>query len=508
MDKLESYLESLEELLSTSLEVPGSIRESVHQLWIDITRYGPPQLPQLPVLGDFEVPPPPPPPPPPSSSLNFNLNWKVGAGVVGVGAGLLVGYTLYTRPRPKTHPATQRQKQVIIILGADHPLATPLIQSLLQSQTQYIVICTVPSTSDVAAIENLSPAGWVRALVLDPAKPDTIPVFLRSLSSTLSRKFPLTAKGDVYANGRDNTIHSIISFLSLPSPSPTPLECLDLQSAYLPHLVSTHITPLTVIQNILPLLRSPTNANHGKNKNRNIIVCLPSTSHAGIPFTSASAMPVAATQVGLNILRREIHSASLTGKTEGMKGIRVVTVDIGSFSVGGKARGEGEVLKEMSTWTASEKLTYGPAFAEILGSTRGRRPSNPDVFVKRIVGLIEPREWSCLWLRKQRIAVGAGALTYRLASHLPTSVLDVVLAIPHFLVGVRNRLLPGQPFVLPPPATQSAPQQPPPAQSEEEEDTGSEAEVASNYSGDVSSGVEGVESSWVSLKDHDNEKTF
>ncbi|EEB99117.1 hypothetical protein MPER_01261 [Moniliophthora perniciosa FA553] len=86
MDKLESYLESLEEVLSTSLEVPGAIKESVHQLWIDITRYGPPQLqmPSLPnVLGDFEVPPPPPPPSPPTTfqRLNLEWNWKVGAGL-------------------------------------------------------------------------------------------------------------------------------------------------------------------------------------------------------------------------------------------------------------------------------------------------------------------------------------------------------------------------------------------------------------------------------------------
>ncbi|ESK85150.1 hypothetical protein Moror_3582 [Moniliophthora roreri MCA 2997] len=523
MDKLESYLESLEEVLSTSLEIPGSIKESVHQLWIDITRYGPPQLqmPSLPgVLGDFEVPPPPPPPPPPTTlqRLHWEWNWKVGAGVAGVGTGLLVGYTLYTRPRrPKTQ-AQQKQssnlKQVVIILGADHPLTTPFIRSLLASESQYVIICTVPSPTHVAQVESLSPTGWIRALVLDPAKPDTIPIFLRSLSSTLSRKFPLSTKGDVYASGRDNTIQTVISFLSLPlpAPQPAPLECLDFQEAYLLHLISAHVTPLTVIQNLLPLLRSPINANHGKNKNRNIIVCLPSTSQAGIPFTSCSAMPVAATSLGLNILRREIQSAALTGKMEGMKGIRVVTLDVGSFELGsgGKSSGEEGVLGEMNAWTASEKLTYGPAFAGLLGSGRGRRPSNPDVFVRRVMCIVEGQgSWFGIG---ERFSVGAGALTYRLASHLPTSVLDVLLAIPHWLVGIRNRLLPSQPFVLPsPPSLSTSVPNQRRRQEDEEDDEGasSSEEVSSNYSGDVSSGVEaeeGVESSWVSLKDHEGER--
>lgn len=36
-----------------------------------------------------------------------------------------------------------------------------------------------------------------------------------------------------------------------------------------------------------------------------------------------------------------------------------------------------------------------------------------------------------------------------MASHLPSLLLDGLLTLPHFLVSIRNRLLPVQPFQLP-----------------------------------------------------------
>jgi len=49
------------------------------------------------------------------------------------------------------------------------------------------------------------------------------------------------------------------------------------------------------------------------------------------------------------------------------------------------------------------------------------------------------------WLRGDRISVGAGAGTYALASKLPSFVLDALINLPHFLISVRNGLLPVTP---------------------------------------------------------------
>lgn len=96
------------------------------------------------------------------------------------------------------------------------------------------------------------------------------------------------------------------------------------------------------------------------------------------------------------------------------------------------------------------------------------------------------------------------ASTYKFASFLPPLLLDTLINIPHFLISLRNSLLPVQPFVLrpyPPPTVQQAPLPPAgPVRTDEEEsgndlsETGSEADVESN-SGD-GTGV----GSWVSLK--------
>lgn len=101
------------------------------------------------------------------------------------------------------------------------------------------------------------------------------------------------------------------------------------------------------------------------------------------------------------------------------------------------------------------------------------------------------------------------ATTYMMASYLPTSILDVILNLPHFLLSVRNALLPvpprialplerGVPFSVPAAAA--------PVQVEKQgadssanvsdldiSETGSEVDVESNAG-------EGVGDSWVSLK--------
>lgn len=570
IDEVEEYFQSLERFLTNSLAAasPGlpNIREAVHRLWVDISRFGPPGLPSfpdihVPGLGAFEVPPPPPPPPPPRTLVEKAGDWIIehpwkssGVAVVALGAGLLAGYTTFRmtyahKRRVRSTTVTPEKRQVVVVLGGDHPLGLPLIIEL--EQKGYIVITSVSTPEAVSSIESKG-HGYVRALVLDPNEPGTIPIFLRSLASTLSRRFPITAAGDPYAaTPYHPLLHSIISLLTLPIPSihtaPTPIEQLSLRSTYLPHLLSTHFAPLQALQALLPLLRADAKRACGR---KSIIVCLPAAdARVGLPFGGVSAMSAAATLRALDVLRREVAVG------QGMSSIRIVAVDVGVV-------GETPVSAlanslAMDDWTPSEKATYGQAFAALGETSMGqsRRPEDISVLVNNIVGVISAGTktnmasqtiWGIRvgvgyekirdWIRGDRFAVGAGAGTYTFASFLPGMLLDGLLSLPHILVGVRNRLLPvppARPHTIPKVArnipsstaasvilpsssltvsrTHSAPRPSPPEavsppleQTEpfsEPEDisehgTGSEADLGSNFGdGDAST----VESSWVSL---------
>jgi hypothetical protein len=106
--KIEEYIESLEEYFFSSLSAATqdlpNVHEAVNRLWLDISRYGPtmPSLSQVPVVGSLQVPPPPPTPPPPPhlAWISRTSNWAkkhpwtvTGIAVSGIlGASLLVGY--------------------------------------------------------------------------------------------------------------------------------------------------------------------------------------------------------------------------------------------------------------------------------------------------------------------------------------------------------------------------------------------------------------------------------
>ncbi|KAG1877713.1 hypothetical protein DFJ58DRAFT_720496 [Suillus subalutaceus] len=549
IDEVEEYFQSLERFLTDSVAAasPGipNIREAVHRLWVDISRFGPPgfsSFPDIhvPGLGAFEVPPPPPPPPPPRTLVEKAGDWIIehpwkssSIAVTALGAGLLAGYTTFRmththKRRVRSTTVTPEKRQVVVVLGGDHPLGLPLIIEL--EQKGYIVITSVSTPEAVNSIESKG-HGYVRALVLDPNEPGTIPIFLRSLASTLSRRFPITAAGDPYAaTPYHPLLHSIISLLTLPIPSihtaPTPIEQLSLRSTYLPHLLSTHFAPLQALQALLPLLRADAQRVCGR---KSIIVCLPAAdARVGLPFGGVSAMSAAATLRALDVLRREVAVG------QGMSSIRIVAVDVGV--VGEIPISSFANSHAMNDWTPSEKATYGQAFAALGETSMGqsRRPEDISVFVNNLVGVVSAGTKTKM--ASKTICGIRVAGTYTFASFLPGMLLDGLLSLPHMLVDVRNRLLPvppAQPHTVPKAArndpystavsvvlpssslivsrTHSAPRPSPPEaaapaleQTEplsepediSEHETGSGADFESNSSdGDAST----VESSWVSL---------
>ncbi|EIM89815.1 uncharacterized protein STEHIDRAFT_145043 [Stereum hirsutum FP-91666 SS1] len=496
---IQSYIEYVEEKVHTTVSNAAAdsmpmIQEALHRFSVDVSRFGF-QMPEIhmPSLGDFEVPPPPPPPPPPLSFWESTAEWAgdhpwkvtgIGAGVVGV--GLLVGYGT-TRGRGgaklrasgKAGASSSERRRVVVVLGGDTPLALPLIQDL--EKNGFIVVTSVATPEAADELESRC-NGYVRALVLDPVEPATIPIFLRSLASTLSRRFPINAPGDPHSTPATHPhIHSIISLLTLPSsyaPPTAPLEHLHLRSSYLPYLNATHLTPLQVIQALLPLLRSsPARARDAASNNaekKSIIVCIPAAeSRVGLPFAAANAMSAAATLRGIEVLRREIDMATLTGDAQtSMGNVKVIVVDVGAVEppqITNRRLLTYDAGHAMDAWTPSEKLAYGAAYQSILeeGNAYGvpRKPTDVGVFVKSIVDVVRHgrrRTWSVFgvslglgpvagWISGERFSVGAGASTYALASYLPTSILDIILNIPHFLLSIRNALVYAPPRVVMPP---------------------------------------------------------
>lgn len=550
IDDVEQYFQTVERLVSESLTAASldlpHIRETINRLWIDITRYGPP-FPEIHAgrLGPFELPapPPPPPPPPPKSLIEKTGDWLkdhpwIVSGLVlsTLGFGLFAGYRAISakhafRRRIKSTTMVPEKRQVVVVLGSDHPLALPLILEL--ERKGYIVIASVSSAEAVGPLEAKG-HGFVRALVLDPNEPTTIPIFLRSLGSTLSRRFPISAAGDPYLpNPSHPLLHSVISFLTMPAPSTGcahgPLEQVSLHDTYLPYLISTHVAPLQTLQALLPLLRADAQRTRAC---RSIIICLPAAdARIGLPFASVRAMSAAANVRAADVLRREISAA------QGMGRIRVVTVDVGAV---GQAFDDITAPPTIDDWTPSEKATYGAALYALSETAKTRTPEDVSKFVDSIIGVVSSGtkttgagkavygigvglayEKVKDWIRGNRFSIGAGAGTYTFASFLPTRLLDCLLGLPHILVGVRNDLLPSHlPVNVTPPTADaaktasadiSAPQDPrvPFALSSQSPGKGTAVQPASDEhetasdaeSESVGSDTENssVESSWISL---------
>jgi hypothetical protein len=241
------------------------------------------------------------------------------------------------------------------------------------------------------------------------------------------------------------------------------------------------------LQGLLPLLR--TNAARTRDAqgwrgqgsgNKRIIVCLPATdARIGLPFASVQAMSAAATARGIEVLRRELKLSTSISWHSSLKHIEILTADMGTIRHhGSTSKSASDAYSSTQDWTPAQRHAYGEAFASMASlSVHGRKPTELNTVVASLIdAIVEPRRVEgrspalegllllvdklSRLLRGNRFSIGAGgafisslkyisplmligliAGTYTLASHLPMRVIDVLLAVPHLLMGIRNSLL-------------------------------------------------------------------
>lgn len=168
---------------------------------------------------------------------------------------------------------------------------------------------------------------------------------------------------------------------------------------------------------------------NGKGK-KSIVVCLPAVdTHVGLPFSGPSSMSAAATLRAVDVLRREVRVAAVTGGSEGMNDIEVVSLEVGALDIppfAGRRLLDYDPKEYTKSWTPSEKLAYGPAWELTLeGSSGGkfrRRAQKVDFFVDDLVQIVSRGRVGSVslcglrvhigsafdWLRGGRYAVGSG----------------------------------------------------------------------------------------------------
>jgi hypothetical protein len=229
-------------------------------------------------------------------------------------------------------------------------------------------------------------------------------------------------------------VHSVVSLLSLSQFSAlAPLEHVQLQGEYLKYLNATHITPLQIIQALLPLMRNSPSRTRDAIRNgkgtKSIVVCVPAIdARIGLPFLGPSSMSASATRRAVDVLRREVRVAALTGGAEGMNDIEVVSLEVGALDIppfAGRRMLDYDPKEYTKSWTPSEKLAYEPAWELALeGSSRKceRKAQKVDLFVGDLVQIVSYGRVCSVslcglrlhvgsafgWLRGGRYAVGSG----------------------------------------------------------------------------------------------------
>ena len=198
---------------------------------------------------------------------------------------------------------------------------------------------------------------------------------------------------------------SVISLLSLANPPDLQtIEQMPISSSYLPHHQSTLITPLSIIQALLPLLSI--SATTPDKRDCSVVCLVPAAARIGIPLCGCQAMSLAGFVTSLEVLRRELAVTH--------PDTRVVIVDVGLIHDVATPNLRSGYFRPISRQTNLEGV------AGVQRSHRGRTPSELHVLeavVQSVLGkrLESPKQRFWAWFRGDHFSIGSGGEIQHLA---------------------------------------------------------------------------------------------
>lgn len=158
--------------------------------------------------------------------------------------------------RPRYSTGGNTRLEAVVILCAD-PGSIGSQLAIELAGAGYMVIASVSHPSGISTLER-DGLGWIKALVLDPTRPELAPAFTRSLASALSLRFPLNSAGDAFlGEGMHSLLVGMINCYPVGSMDELrPVETLEPQIDLLACFNKTVCISLEVVKVVLPMMRN------------------------------------------------------------------------------------------------------------------------------------------------------------------------------------------------------------------------------------------------------------
>ncbi|EPQ32109.1 uncharacterized protein PFL1_00306 [Pseudozyma flocculosa PF-1] len=378
------------------------------------------------------------------------------------------------------------RREAVIVLGGDTPIGRSM--ALHFSGMGFIVLASVSSSSALAQFETHIPPssrGYVKAVVFDTSDPTgSLQPFIRALNAALSLRYPLTSAGDPYARPGENvSIAGVVNALGFLSPeddalagsrsmstsslatSVGSLPMSRLSPDHTSELLDKHVvSSLCVLGSLLPLLRSlPNRSDDQTDLFPAAVINLVSSpaSRTSLPRQGVLSVVAQGFAAGVQSLRRECEEDSLNSKAgyrvasnagsgsgsgrrqardagrplPKQRDVRVTVVEINSGSLlGGSPASASDAQAPLSSSSTMVGSSTRPSLARSASTSsqwHHRSPAAAPVLQKVSDLLLSPkrrlkpsytvgtRTVSAYWL----------AITHSFLSMLPTSFVDIVLAL-------------------------------------------------------------------------------
>ncbi|KAG0146466.1 hypothetical protein CROQUDRAFT_657269 [Cronartium quercuum f. sp. fusiforme G11] len=230
--------------------------------------------------------------------------------------------------RPRYSTGGKTRLEAIVVLCADPGTIGSQIALELAS-AGYIVIASVSNLAAISTLER-DGLGWVKALVLDPSRPELAPAFNRALLSSVSLRYPLHSAGDAFqGDGLHSSLVGMVNCFPIGTIDELrPVETLQSETELMPCLARTVGISLEVVKFVLPMMRNSIEKAGGVDGV--ILTLFPTkTSSLALPYLSASVIANQSLETLMTTLRRELLISDSASKSQ----IRILNERIGLFKL-------------------------------------------------------------------------------------------------------------------------------------------------------------------------------